>query len=201
MCRRRPGRVADEVRKIVLMRHGKPRIGTSGRVSASGFGEWVSQYDSAGIETERRPADEALERARGCSFIVCSTLPRSVESAKALGVEAIDLVSHLFRECGMPYGNWKHPKLSKSLWSVLFRTMQLVGYSSNAESFKAMKERARKCTSQLEELAREHKSVLFVGHGIMNRFIHGRLLRMGWSGPRGAARKHWEFGVYTQIHC
>ncbi len=198
MCRRRPDRVADEAVEIVLMRHGKPRIGTSGRVSASGFGEWVSEYDSAGIETERRPPDEALERARECSFTVCSTLPRSVESAKALNGGAIDLISHLFRECEMPYGNWKHPELSKALWSVLFRTMQLVGYSSNAESFRAMKERAKKCTSQLEKLAREHKSVLFVGHGILNRFIQRRLLRMGWSGPRKAARKHWEFGVYTQ---
>ena len=184
--------------EIVLVRHGKPKIDTSGKVGASDFGKWVAKYDQAGIDVDHKPTIEAFERAERCSFIVCSTLPRSIESAKALNIEVLDMVSHLFRECEMPYANWNYPKLSIKSWSVLFRILQLVGYSSNAESYKAIKERTAKCTNQLTELSKEHESVLFVGHGTLLWFIHKQLIRMGWLGPQKSVRKHWEFGVYTQ---
>ena len=184
--------------EIVLIRHGKSEINISEKISASDFGKWVAKYDEAGIDTDHRPTVEAFERTGKCSFIVCSTLPRSIESAKALNIEALDMVSHLFRECEMPYANWNYPKLPIKTWAILFRILQFVGYSSNAESYKVIKERMIKCTNQLTELSKEHKSVLFVGHGAMLWFIHKQLLGMGWLGPQKSVRKHWEFGVYTQ---
>lgn len=184
--------------EIVLIRHGKPKIDTSGKVGASDFGKWVVEYDRAGIGTEHKPTTEAIERAERCSFIVCSTLPRSIESAKALDIEDLDIISPLFRECEMPYANWKYPKLSIMSWSVLFRILQLAGYSSNAESYKSIKKRTEKCASQLSALSKEHDSVLYVGHGTIIWFIHKQLIRMGWLGPHKAVKKHWEFGVYTQ---
>ena len=182
--------------EIVVIRHGKPKIDTSGKVGASDFGKWISEYNLAGIDDEHFPPNEALKKAGGCTFTVCSTLPRSKESALILNVESVDMVSHLFRECEMPYATWKYPKFSKSTWSVLFRILQFLGYSSNAESFKTIKNRAEECAAQLVELAKKHESVLFVGHGAINWFIHKHLLRMGWSGPQKAGRKYWEFGVY-----
>ncbi len=183
--------------EIVLLRHGKPDIDTSGKVSASDFGKWVMEYDQAGIDKIFTPTKEAYERAELCSFTVCSTLPRSIKSAEALNIDVLDMVSHLFRECEMPYANWKFPKLSKMSWSILFRILQLAGYSSNAESYKAIKNRAEMCASQLAELSKENESILFIGHGTIIWFIHKQLLRMGWSGPQKAAREYWEYGVYT----
>jgi broad specificity phosphatase PhoE len=182
--------------EIVLLRHGKPKINTAGRVSAADFGEWVSAYDMAGIDEEHKPENGAIQRAERCSFTVCSHLPRSIESARLLNIESPELVSPLFRECEMPYGNWKYPRLSKISWSVFFRVLQLVGYSSNSESYKAIKERSKKCANLLVELAKTHNSVLFVGHGTIIWFIHKHLLTMGWSGPQKSAKKHWEFGKY-----
>ena len=184
--------------EIVLIRHGKPEIDTSGILGPSDFGKWVAEYDQAGIDAKNKPTAEAFARAEKCSYIVCSVLPRSVESAKALNIEAPDMVSDLFRECEMPYANWNNPKLSIKTWSVLFRILQLVGYSSNAESYQAIKERTEKCASQLVALSKKHESVLFVGHGALIWFLHKQLLRRGWLGPQKAIRKHWEFGVYTQ---
>jgi len=183
--------------EVVLLRHGKPEIDTLGKVSASDFGRWIAKYDQAGIDMRHKPTKEAIERAEKCSFTVCSTLLRSVESAKALNIDSPNLVSHLFRECEMPYSNWAYPKLSILSWSVLFRILQLAGYSSNAESYKSIKVRSENCANQLTELSRKHESVLFVGHGTIIWFIHKRLLRMGWTGPQKAARKHWAFSVYT----
>ena len=182
--------------EIVLIRHGKPNIETSGKVSAAAFGAWVSDYDKAGIDEKHKPTGSAIERASSCVFTVCSNLPRSVESAVLLKVEKPELISFEFRECGIPFGNWKYPKLSKKVWALLFRLFQLAGYSSNAESYKEIKERSKKCATQLADLAENHGSVLFVGHGVLNWLLHRHLLKMGWTGPKKSAKGHWEFSEY-----
>jgi len=186
--------------KIVLIRHGKPRIETKGVVSAADFGVWISAYDMAGIDETHIPSNAAIARAEACAFTVCSNLPRSIESAKLLKVEAPDIISSEFRECGMPYGNWKYPKLSKSVWSLLFRLLQLSGYSANSESYREIKERSKGCTGQLVELAKSHGSVLFVGHGALNWLLHKELLKQGWSGPAKSTKKYWGFGEYSRNH-
>ncbi len=184
--------------EIVLIRHGKPKIDFSGKMSASGFGRRVASYDQSGINAEHQPTVEAYERVEKCEFIVCSILPRSIESARALNIENPDIISPLFRECEMPYANWKYPELTGASWSILFRILQLAGYTSNTESYKDIKYRTRKCTDQLVKLSQEHRSVLFVGHGAIIWLIHKQLLRQGWSGPQKPVRKYWDFGVYTQ---
>lgn len=184
--------------KIVLIRHGKPAIDTPEKTSAAGFGKWIERYNLSEINTEHKPTTEAYEIANKCSFIVCSHLPRSITSAKALNIEIPDMVDRLFRECEMPHANWKYPKLSAVSWSILFRMLQLIGHSPNAESFQAIKKRTEECASQLVELSKKHESVLFVGHGVLIWFLHKQLKRMGWTGPQKAAKKHWEFGIYSQ---
>lgn len=184
--------------EIVLIRHGKPKCETSGKVNAADFGKWVREYNKSGISSESRPTTESIEKAKECSFVVCSHLPRSVESAKALGINTLNMVSSLFRECEMPYANWQYPKLSIMQWSAFFRIFQLISYSPNAESYKDIKRRSKECVESLIQKSKEHESVLFVGHGALIWFMHRHLVRNGWAGPCKAARKHWELGVYTQ---
>ena len=184
--------------EIVLIRHGLPKIDTSKKLGASDFGKWISQYDQAGIDLSQNPTSDVIERVKSCSFIVCSNLPRSVESAHALNIETPDIINNLFRECEMPYANWNYPKLSIKSWALLFRIFQLAGYSSNTETYKDIKKRVTECTNQLTALSEKHKSVLFVGHGALLWFIHRQLKSMGWFGPKKSVRQHWEFGVYTQ---
>jgi len=186
------------VAKVVLIRHGKPEIDASEKLSAADFGRWVEKYDQVGINAEYKPTTEAFEIAQKCSFIVCSSLPRSIESANTLHINTPDLISDAFRECEMPYANWKYPTLSVTSWAVLFRILQFMGYSSNAESYKAIKKRSQECAHQLERRSQEHGSVLFVGHGALIWFLHKQLLRMGWTGPPKSAKQYWEFGIYQQ---
>lgn len=182
--------------QIVLLRHGLPMIDRDRRVNATDFGVWVSEYDAVGIDARHRPPQAAIEQARGCAFVVCSSLPRSLESARALGMENIGACEPLFREMGMPYANWRFPRLGLAVWSVLFRLMWAVGYSANAEPFKEARERARACAERLADLASLHGTVLLVGHGSLNWFIARYLKSMGWKGPRKSPRKHWDFAVY-----
>jgi broad specificity phosphatase PhoE len=182
--------------EIVIIRHGKSAVDTSGKVSASEFGSCIQDYDMAGIDNNNRPPVEVIEKAKSCNFCVCSSLARSLHSAKLLEIEKPDFVSPLFRECEMPYNNWKLPTLSKSVWPIVYRILQISGYSPNAESYKEIKSRSKECAIQLINLARAHDSVLYVGHGALGWVLHKHLLSMGWLGPKKSVREHWECGVY-----
>ncbi len=182
--------------KIVLLRHGKPEIDMVTKIRATDFRTWVEKYDQVGIEDEPKPSYSTIEMAASCSYVLCSNLPRSLESVKMLGIEKPNLVSHEFRECEIPSANFRSPKFSLKVWAIFFRILQLLGYHSNAESYQAIKVRAQKCTCKLIELSKEHETVLFVGHGTLIWFIHKHLLRTGWSGPDKSARTYWAFGIY-----
>lgn len=183
--------------EIVVLRHGKPNIEATGKVNPIEFGEWVENYDKAGVYESDGLDEKILDRVNRCNFVVCSHLPRSIESAKRLGISSPGLVSSDFRECEMPHGEWQYPKLSISAWSLIFRLFQLAGCSFNSESYKEAKERSIDCANQLAELAHNHGSVLFVGHGALNWLLHKQLLRMGWSGPHKSAKDHWAFNEYA----
>lgn len=182
--------------EIVLLRHGRPKIDKDRRLSAAEFGLWVLEYNAASIDIDFKPPANAIEQASRCAFIVGSDLPRSLDSAKALGVENIGACQSIFRELAVPYAGWRFPRFSPTVWTVLFRFMWIFRYSTNAESFKEAKERARCCAARLASLASEHGTVLFVGHGSLNWFISRYLKKMGWSGPKKSPRNYWEFAVY-----
>lgn len=182
--------------QIVLMRHGKPKIEKRLRLNALGFGGWVEEYNVAGVDTACQPTLAAIEQANQCKFVVCSNLPRSLESAKTLGIQQLGVSDPMFREMDMPHAAWRFPKLSVLAWSVIFRLAWALGYSADGESFKAAKERACRCAEHLVSLASTHGTVLFVGHGSLNWFIAKHLKRMGWLCAEKPPRKYWEFSVF-----
>ena len=185
--------------EIVIIRHGKSILNTSGKVSASEFGACASEYDVAGVDESYPPSREVIEKARSCKFTVCSDLERSLHSARLLKIEKPDLISPLYRECEIPYTNWDFPKISKTVWPIVFRVLQIMGYSPNAESYNEIKKRAKECANQLVELAQIHGSVAYVGHGALNWVLHKFLHDMGLVGPKKSVREHWGYGVYKYI--
>lgn len=182
--------------EIVVMRHGKPKIDKNLRLNAAEFGVWVEKYKTSGIDTEHQPPQAAIERANRCAFTVCSNLPRSLASAKILGIVQIGSCDALIREMEMPHAAWHFPRLSLLVWSVFFRLAWACGYSANTESFKAAKERARGCAEHLADLASTHGTVLFVGHGLLNWFIGKYLKNIGWSRSGKLSGKYWEYSTY-----
>lgn len=182
--------------KITLLRHGKPVMPDLRNLTAFAFYEWVEEYNAAGLSPNSEPTMLAINAAKDCNAIVCSELPRSIESAKALNAKAIVLSSALFNEAGMPSTNWRTLKLSPKVWAVLFRVSWLIGYSKKSESFKEAKLRAREAIKRLTEIGNEHESVLFVGHGVFNRMLANELRKSGWSGPKNPGTPYWSFGVY-----
>lgn len=182
--------------EIVVIRHGKSTMDTAGRVSAREFGDCLKEYDRRGVCEEYLPPKEVKDRVAKCAFTVCSDLKRSTHSARLLGVGQPDLISPAFRECEMPYTNWQFLKMSKTTWPLLFRILQVSGYSPNAESYREASKRSNSCASELKDLAEEYGSVLYVGHGALNWLMHRHLIGDGWQGPNKSVRENWEYGVY-----
>lgn len=167
-------------------------------MQASELQHWIASYNAVGIKAENQPPKAIYEAVSNCAIAVCSDLPRSIESAQALGVPQFYCAAPLFREAGLPYAEWRFPKLPPTAWAALFRILWLAGFSRNSESLSHAKERALKATEKLESLAYAHGSVALIGHGMLNRFIAKNLLSSGWQGPSNPGKRYWEFGVYEQ---
>lgn len=169
-----------------------------GRLKACEMSHWIESYNSAGIDPKLVPPPHATEMAASCMAIACSDLPRSIESAKALKIKAghVQLSDTIFREMGLPYANWNSLRLSPAIWVALFRMLWFLGFSPRCESYYSARLRAIAGAQRLKELAAEHGSVLFVGHGLLNRFLAKDLLATGWEGSANPGKRYWEFGVY-----
>ncbi len=182
--------------QITLLRHGKPAFEWNRKAKGSELDRIIEEYDTSGIEG--RPPQQTLDLASSHYFIVSSDLPRSTQSAKAIGVENIDLKSKQFIEVGMPYFSRLPVVLPLCLWVIFYRVLWLVGFSKNAESLRMAKARAKQANRTLIELAETHQKVLVVGHGLFNHLLAKELRKSGWQGPRSPGKKHWEFGSYTK---
>jgi len=183
--------------QIVIMRHGKPDICASEKLRACEMREWIESYDSAGIDRMHVPPVIAMEKAAQCNAVVCSDLKRSVESAGILKAGHVYLSDAVFREFGLPCMTWHSFRLPPMIWAAFFRMLWFAGFSAGGESFRDSRLRMKRGADKLKEVAAEHGSVLFVGHGLYNFFLAKELLSTGWQGPVTPGKRYWEFGVYT----
>lgn len=181
--------------KITIIRHGKPAFELKGSVRGKDLGMIAQSYDNSGIVDE--PPCETISAISGPSFIICSHLRRSIESAGALGCQEVHLSDSIFCEAAIPHVERGNIPLPITLWIIVLRLMWLFGYSKNGESFANTRKRARQAAARLIELAEKHQDILLVGHGVMNHFIAKELRRIGWSGPRSPGKKYWEFAHYV----
>ena len=184
--------------KIILLRHGEPDISIPKRIASNELVGFVVEYDAVGIVTSSIPSQEAIDQANQASIIVCSTLQRSLESAQKLTKQPVFLTDALFCEANLPYSDWHYPRLSPLFWLTFYRVLWLLGYSKNAESFKAAKARAKQAAQLLVALANQHQRVLLVGHGVINYLIDKELKKLGWKSNKKSPRKYWHYSLY---HC
>lgn len=73
------------------MRHGKPRVTREARLNGVAFGEWIARYNAAGIADGTSAPQEAITQTNQNALTVCSDLPRSLDSAKALRISNVDV--------------------------------------------------------------------------------------------------------------
>lgn len=182
--------------KIILLRHGKPILPHFDKMTGSEFNNWIDAYNNAALDNDCPPTDEALAISKSCNYAICSTLRRSIESSKELGLMKTVEISNGFIEAGLPSYNVFNLKFSNNFWLIFFRALWLLGCSPGAESYPQAKLRAKKCANKLVLTAEANESVIFVGHGILNKLISKELIRLGWQKPSENKNSYWDFSVY-----
>jgi len=182
--------------KIALLRHGKPDIQTNKRLSASSFSQWVQHYNKSGIQPASYPDSDIVKYLKKYNAVICSSLPRSIDSAKALGADNIILFSAQFNEAGLPTIKGYFIKLKPALWSIIVRILWLFGYTKNSESYKENKQRAQHAAELLIQLAEQHQNILLVGHGFFNRLLSKELLAAGWHADKKPGLQYWSYNEY-----
>ncbi|MEJ2613047.1 MAG: phosphoglycerate mutase family protein [Candidatus Thiodiazotropha sp.] len=186
--------------KIILMRHGEPKINLSDmvkeRYSAIEIEPLIKAYNESGLNAQNKPTSKALRVTKTCKAVVCSDLPRSIESAKALRVSKICLIDSVFRESDLPYAEWRYPRLELFTWFLFFRAIWFLGYSNNGEPISSARKRSKIAFLKLKQIVDEHGSVMLIGHGIINRLVAKELRKNGWCGPKNPGNNYWEYGIY-----
>jgi broad specificity phosphatase PhoE len=128
----------------------------------------------------------------GC--VASSTLQRACESAQLLAAGRPLFCDPLFVETEIPSRISLRLALAPRYWSVLARAAWFCGWSRGVESLREARDRAHHAADRLDELAREHGSVMLVGHGMMNRLISRALRRSGWRGSAPGVA-YWSVGA------
>ena len=119
-----------------------------------------------------------------CNFIVCSHLTRSIHSAKMIGHPSPYLVDAIFRKVELPKIHIPVLRLTPQAWNTVFRLFWFAGVSTKAEFVEAFKQRSSMAADKLIQLAKNHDSILLIGHGIINRFLAKELISKGWAGEK-----------------
>jgi broad specificity phosphatase PhoE len=185
--------------EISLIRHGKSNFIENSPITCKEFKNWIEKYDYNGVFEENSYPSETLKKMATANIVITSDLKRSIESAKLLNPNLKAVSVPLFRETELPTPLTKlwGVKLNPSIWAVILRCLWLSGYSSGCESLSNAKDRAEKASRLLVEYAKEHNTVVLVGHGFFNILMAKELQKMGWRGKRKTSSKHWVCTTYS----
>lgn len=181
--------------KIILLRHGEVDIRNHENITSNQFEKWIIEYNHSDIKSEFSSKDEIENLFNKTDVLMCSSLKRSIQSVEIFDKVPFE-IDDIFNEAELPFLNWKLLKLSSKLWLVFFRVLWFFGYSQNCESYKNTKLRAKKATQKLIELSKDNKTVLLVGHGIMNKLIQKELISQKWDEIKKSKNKNWDYEVF-----
>lgn len=162
--------------QIILLRHAKVIIDNP-KIYSNQMQEFIDRYNSAPIEDMEVPS-QVKKIVDSADIVLTSELLRTRKTAKLFNKEP-SLSRKIFNEAQLPYSNRRFFKLPAKVWAPIFRVSWLLGCKSNSESFVDAKQRAELGADMLIELAKENKTVLLIGHGIMNRLIAKALIKRG----------------------
>lgn len=188
---------AQIIMKIILLRHGKPNLVPSKKISANDFTQWINDYNHAQLCSDSLPQDAIIEQTKNNALIISSTLRRSIDSAQKLQPAQVIISDALFNEAEMPSTTWLFPKLPTQIWAIAFRLAWRLGFTgtNNVESFKQASSRARLAANELIQHAKHHDEIILVGHGIFNRLLTKQLKSSDWSLTKPLGTGYWSYGV------
>ena len=119
--RRRSPQPTGEGIKIVLIRHGKPDVAPSRRLTHRKFEDYIETYEKAGLDPDSAPPDWLVELAREARRVYASDRPQARESARALAPHAELELSPLFMEAQLKSPKLPLVRMKPPAWAVIAR--------------------------------------------------------------------------------
>ncbi|MBE5212559.1 histidine phosphatase family protein [Pectobacterium sp. A535-S3-A17] len=182
--------------RIILIRHGKPDINITKKLSSYDMGSWIENYDKSEV-SENPPQYVFTNSLISKSFVIVSSLPRALTSLKMMDINP-DAIDSVYCEAQLPSFNILALKLSPMTYAFLFRMLWFVGFSKNVESYYSAKHRSKLAATKLISFAQKESSISLMGHGIMNRMIGYQLEREGFKKTKKLGKNYWELTVYEK---
>jgi broad specificity phosphatase PhoE len=182
--------------RIVLVRHGQPRIALAPRTGHRGFHDYIGAYEAADLDPTHLPPQELLDLTRELASVFASDRPRSHQSANLLAPGAALIMDPLFAEA--PLASPPIPLVSMRVagWAVISRILWHAGFSPRIEGVFAVQLRAAKAADRLIAEARQNGVAVLVAHGYFN-FMIGRVLKKRGFVKRGDHRaRYWNTVIY-----
>ena len=180
---------------ITLVRHGEPALSRRVKLDWRGYVEWWKKYDQAGLLEGQTPPPILLEFACTAEYIYSSTLPRSVETARAVCGDRVFTSLEALIEAPLP-----PPRLPSFIkltpnsyaWGFLARVCWwYLNIHGDSEGREPAKIRARTMAKFLYEKASEGGDVLVLAHGFFNLMISIELKKMGYIKTLEQGFKYW----------
>ena len=165
----------------------------AGPSASDQYREWWADYEVSGLADGQDPPEDLRLTAERAGFIIASTRPRSVETARAVTGGRAFAEDPLFVEAPLPPPHWPPwLKLSPRLWGVTSRTWWwLFNHHENQETRAEAQARADEAARLLVELAASGQDVLVVAHGFFNSMVGFSLRRRGWRCTADGGFKYW----------
>jgi broad specificity phosphatase PhoE len=184
--------------KIVLVRHGRPHIALAPHTTHRGFGDYITDYEAAGLDPQSLPPQELADLARELTAIFASDRSRSHQSAAALAPHVTATRDELFAEAPLASPPIPLLRLNVPSWAVISRLLWHLGFAPGIEGWFAARRRAERAADILVARARETGPVALVAHGYFNWMI-GRVLKKRGFMRRGSHRaRYWNTVIYER---
>lgn len=180
---------------IVLTRHGEPAISRKVKLTAAGYVAWWARYEETGIWPDHSPPDSLVACAQSAALILCSTRPRSIETARAVAGDRPFEIEPALVEAPLPPPAWPNwIKFSPRTWGVIARGWWWFfdHHEAGQESRDEAEARADAIAGRLAELAEAQGTVLVLAHGFFNTMIGWSLKRRGWKLTEDQGFLYWK---------
>ncbi len=184
---------------IIIGRHGRPNINRKININAKEYIDFWANYDLAGLAPNQNVPRKLLNISSKAKYIISSTLPRAIETARAVvGSNDIEM-NKLFIEAPLPPPLFPDfIKFSPKIWGFFARCSWFIGFHRHEESRKEAEARAILAAKELNTKAEIYGDVALFAHGWFNRMIRPNLKALGYKCIYDGGDVHWSYRVYKK---
>lgn len=178
---------------VILARHGEPDLSRKVRLTSDEYRLWWGDYETKGLRQGQCAPAGLKEVAARAGFVIASTRPRSLETARAVCDGRTYAEDPLFIEAPLPPPRWpRWVRLSPRLWGFIARFWWwFFDHNEGQESRAEAQARADQAARMLADMAQEGQDVLVVAHGFFNGMVGESLKRLGWRCTEDQGFRYW----------